>query len=64
VYDVFKRNYTHEITFLVENQFSASSQYLENMLNITYWQVLGLWLTFFSQIKYTGGYMVYEYILG
>ena len=25
VYDVFKRNYTHEITFLVANQFSASS---------------------------------------
>lgn len=22
-YDVFKKNYTHEITFLVENQFSA-----------------------------------------
>lgn len=24
-YDVFKRHYTHEITFLVENQFSAPS---------------------------------------
>lgn len=34
-YDGFKKNYTHEVTFGVENQFSASSQYLENTLNIT-----------------------------
>ena len=24
-YDVFKKNYTHEISFLVENQISVSS---------------------------------------